>query len=68
MKKQPVPQPMHCPLCKSQNVRAFKVGWARVVCMNTKCGCEISKAMPLAELIAIWNTREPVQGTLTLTN
>lgn len=44
-----------CPLCHSPDVKAYQVGWAVIFCQS--CRLSLSRAMPLRELVEIWNRR-----------
>jgi hypothetical protein len=53
MRKPPKPAP--CPLCKSDDVGAYQIGWAVIHCRN--CYLRLSRDLPLKELVEIWNKR-----------
>lgn len=59
-------EPTSCPLCKSDDVHAYKVGWAVIHCRS--CRLSLSRPMALNELIKLWNDRsnEQVVGQLSL--
>jgi hypothetical protein len=49
------PDLRECPLCKSTNVRCYQVGWSTIHCKS--CYLQLSRPLPLNELVVIWNTR-----------
>lgn len=49
------PSLVHCPLCHSTNVQAYQVGWSTIHCKS--CYLQLSRPIPLKELITIWNNR-----------